>query len=113
MRSDTINSLKKTASQRKIHVPATIKVLPAVDVLLANNEFIPTLTRNAQQTCEPQSQNRAREKFAEAVVSEPEDDRARILREQDESLVRLLSKQVQARPVSNELIFEFEKKRKM
>jgi hypothetical protein len=109
MRSDIINSLKKTASHRKIHVPATTKVLPAADVLQVNNEFIPALTRNAQQACEPQSQNRTREKFAEAVVSEPEDDHARILREQDESLVRLLSKKVQARPISNELIFEFEK----
>ncbi|KAG9191877.1 hypothetical protein G6011_10611 [Alternaria panax] len=122
MSNRIVIDLKEAIFHGKTKVPIETKVLPAAevdsfrpsatpssaDVLRVSND--PISTRNGQQTCRLQLLNKAYSGFAEAMVPKPEDDRVKLLREQDKTLIRLLSKIVKTKPRSKELVFSFEKK---
>lgn len=67
--------------------------------------------RSVQQNFTPQQQEEATKNFLEAAMHRPEDYRVGLHRQEDEELVRLLSRKASAESRPTDLIFDFEKKK--
>lgn len=118
MRSREVNGSGGTTLDGKKRTLTTRKVLLAADVDVATPSFTDMpqssndlSTRKIKQTSKLQSKKKVNTEFKEVIVTEPENDRVKLLREQDKNLVGLLSTRVETKPTSNMLIFDFEKKR--
>ncbi|KAH6872734.1 hypothetical protein BKA58DRAFT_420089 [Alternaria rosae] len=80
---------------------------------LQSSEHIAAVpVRGVQQNFTPQQQEEATKDFLEAAMHRPEDYRVGLRCQEDEELVRLLSRKARAEPRPTELIFDFVKKGK-
>jgi hypothetical protein len=116
-----VNNSKKTALHRRARVPAAVAhelepsaIVSSHSVLQGSNDPVVMSARSIQRSFTPQPRKKTKKDFTDATMPEPGDDGAKLRRDQDEKLLRLLSKRTETKTKSmlTDFIFDFEKKGK-
>ncbi|KAI4955246.1 hypothetical protein J4E91_001104 [Alternaria rosae] len=89
-----------------------LTIISYTSALQSSEHIAAVPVRGVQQNFTPQQQEEATKDFPEAAMHRPEDYRMGLHCQEDEELVRLLSRKARAEPRLTELIFDFGKKGK-